>query len=66
MFLHEHFFQDSWDAWENEVTSSSKTTRDEEKRLREEKRAARRAEMAAKREQRKAGPMKLGAKKDWP
>ena len=40
-----------------------KVDKDEEKRLREEKRAARKAELAAKREARKAGPLKLGAKK---
>eukprot|EP00095_Tigriopus_kingsejongensis_P012694 maker-scaffold22_size673200-snap-gene-5.35 protein:Tk12694 transcript:maker-scaffold22_size673200-snap-gene-5.35-mRNA-1 annotation:"hypothetical protein TcasGA2_TC008834" len=50
-------------AWDDFDEPAIAVDRDEEKRLREEKREARKAELAAKRASKKAGPLKLGAKK---
>ncbi|TRY80821.1 hypothetical protein TCAL_07494, partial [Tigriopus californicus] len=51
---------DPWDDFDDPPIAVNK---EEEKRLREEKREARKAELAAKRANKKAGPLKLGAKR---
>lgn len=51
---------DVWDDFDDPPIAVNK---EEEKRLRDERREARKAELAAKRASKKAGPLKLGAKR---